>query len=98
MNYKEDVFDENEFETATKHNLALVQEDGSRLRYKDKIETQFLKYSKNSYLKHLKKSNTLHFYHHKVESKLVNNVTISIRFFQETYTSRKILRRNSAST
>ena len=74
MNYKDDVFDENEFETATKHNLALVQEDGSRLRYKDKIETQFLKYSKNSYLKHLKKSNTLHFYHHKVELELANNV------------------------
>ena len=98
VNYKEDVFDVDEFEIVTKHNLVLVQEDDSILGYKDKIETQFSKYSKYSYLKHFKKSNTLHFYHHKVELKLVNNVTISIRFFQETYTSRKILRRNSAST
>ena len=97
MNYKEDVFDENEFEIATKHNLALMQEDGSRLRYKDKIETQFLKYSKNSYLKHLKKSNALHFYHHKVELELTNNVPASIRFFQESIHKQKDLGQNSAS-
>ena len=81
VNYKQDVFCLDEFEIATKHNLDLVQEDGSRLGYKDKIETQFLKYSKYSYLKHLKKSKTLHFYHCKVELKLVNNVTTSIGFF-----------------
>ena len=43
MNYKEDVFGIDELEIATKHNLALVEEDGSRLGYKDKIETQFSK-------------------------------------------------------
>ena len=41
VNYKEDVSGVDEFEIATKHNLDLVQEDGSRLGYKDKIETQF---------------------------------------------------------
>ena len=41
VNYKEDVFGVDEFEIATKHNLALVEEDGSRLGYKDKIETVF---------------------------------------------------------
>ena len=41
VNYKQDVFCLDEFEIATKHNLDLVQEDGSRLGYKDKIETQF---------------------------------------------------------
>ena len=81
VNYKEDVSGVDEFEIATKHNLDLVQEDGSRLRHKDKTETQFSKYSKYSYLKHLKKSKTLHFYHCKVELKLVNNVTTSIGFF-----------------
>ena len=40
--------------------------------------------SKYSYLKHLSKSNTLHFYHHRCELKLVSNVTSSIRFFQES--------------
>ena len=39
VNYKEDVFGVDEFEIATKHNLDLVQEDGSRLECKDKIET-----------------------------------------------------------
>ena len=53
MNYKENVFGVDEFKIVTKHNLALVQEDSSRLGYKDKIETQFSKYSKYSYLKHL---------------------------------------------
>ena len=40
--------------------------------------------SKYSYLKHLSKSNTLHFYHHRCELKLVSNVTSSVRFFQES--------------
>ena len=39
VNYKEDVFGVDEFEIVTKHNLKIMQEDGSRLRYKDKIET-----------------------------------------------------------
>ena len=73
MNYKEDSFGVDEFEIATKHNLDLVQEDGSRLEYKDKIETQFSKYNKYSYLRHLKKSNTLHFYHCNVELKLIRD-------------------------
>ena len=89
VNYKEDVFSVDEFEIVTKHNLDLVQEDGSRLEYKDKIETQFLRYSKYSYLRHLKKSNTLHFYHRNVELKLVNNITASIRFFQESIHEQK---------
>ena len=32
----------------------------------------------------MSESNTLHFYHHKCELKLVNNITSSIRFFQES--------------
>ena len=43
MNYKKDVFGIDELEIATKHNLALAEEDGSRLGYKDKLETQFSK-------------------------------------------------------
>ena len=61
----------------------MVRVDSGKISYKDKIETTFSK-SKYSYLKHLSESNTLHFYHHKCELKLVNNVTPSARFFQES--------------
>ena len=83
VNYKEDVFGLEEFEIAIKHNLTLVRVDSGKTSYKDKIETTFSK-SKYSYLRHLFESNTMHFYHHKCELKLVNNVTSSIRFFQES--------------
>ena len=63
-------------------NLALVCIDSGKISYKDKIETMLFK-SKYSYLKHLSESN-MHFYHHKCELKLVNSVTSSIRFFQES--------------
>ena len=89
MNYKEDVFGVDEFEIATKHNLDLVQKDGNRLEYKDKIETQFSKYSKYSYLKHLKKKQHATFLPPNVELKLVNNVTTTIHFFQESIHEQK---------
>ena len=82
VNYKEDIFDLKEFEIATKLDLALVRVVSDKISYKDKKELTFSK-SKYSYLKHLSESSTLHFYHHKCELKLVNNVTFSIRFFQE---------------
>ena len=56
--------------------------------YKDKIETTFSK-SKCPYLKHLSESNTLDLYHCKCELKCVNNVTSSIRFFQESIHEQK---------
>ena len=52
------------------------------------IKTAFSN-SKYSYLKHLNKSNTLHFYHHRAEIKLINNVTSIIRFFQESIHKQK---------
>ena len=73
---------------ATKLNLALVRVNPGKISYKDKIETKFTK-SKYSYLKHVSKSNMLHFYHHQCELKLVNNVTSSIRFFQESFHKEK---------
>ena len=73
---------------ARKLNLALIRVDFGNISYKDKIETTFSK-SKYSYLKHLFESNTLHFCHHKCEVKLINNVTSSIRFFQESIPEEK---------
>ena len=73
---------------ATKLNLALFGVDSGNISYKDKIETTFSK-SKYSYLKHLFESNTLHFCHHKCEVKLINNVTSSIKFFQESIPEEK---------
>ena len=76
VNYKEDVFGLEEFEIATKLNLALVQVDSGisgKILYRDKIETTFSK-SKCSYLKHLSESNTLNFYHYKCKLKLVSIV------------------------
>ena len=66
----------------------MVRVDSDNILYKDKIETTFSK-SKQSYLKYLSESNTLHFYHHKCELKLVNNVTSSIMFFQESFQEEK---------
>ena len=83
VNYKEYVFSLEEFEIATKLNLVLFRVDSGKIPYNDKIETTFSK-SKYWYLKHLSETNTLHFYHDKCELKLVNNVTSSIRFFQES--------------
>ena len=83
VNYKEDVFSLEEFEIATKLNLELVPVDPGKISYKDELEATFSK-SKYSYIKHLSEINTLHFYHPKCELKLANNVTSSIRFFQES--------------
>ena len=51
--------------------------------YKNK--TQSKNSDKYSYLKHLSKSNNLHFYHNHCELKLIHNVTTSTRFFQDVY-------------
>ena len=83
VNYKEDVFSLEEFEIVTKLNLELVPLDSGKISYKDELEATFSK-SKYSYIKHLSEINTLHFYHPKCELKLANNVTSSIRFFQES--------------
>ena len=78
VNFKEDVFGLKEFNIATKYDLALIKQDDSVLKYKDKIENDFSD-SKYSFLKHLNKVNSLHFYHQRCELKLINNV---IRFYQ----------------
>ena len=83
VNYKEDVFGLEEFEIVAKPNVTLVCLNSGKILYKDKIETKFSK-SKYLYIKHLSESNTLHFQYHKCELKLVNNVTSSIKFFQES--------------
>ena len=70
VNCKEDVFGLEEFEIAIKLTLELVRVSPGKISYKDKIETRFSK-SKYLYLKHLSESNTLRFYHHKCELKLV---------------------------
>ena len=63
--------------------MALARVDSGKISHKDKIETKFSK-SKYSYLKHLSESNTLNFYHHMCRLKLVNNVTSSLKFCQES--------------
>ena len=78
VNFKEDVFGLKEFNIATKYDLALIKQDDSVWKYKDKIENDFSD-SKYSFLKHLNKVNSLHFYHQRCELKLINNV---IRFYQ----------------
>ena len=84
--YSEDVFSAKELEIATKLNLELVCVDSGKISYKNKIKAMFQE-SKYSYLKHLSDSNMLHFYHHKCELKLVNNVTSS----KEVFTRKSIL-------
>ena len=81
VNSKEDVFGLKIFNIATAYNLALIRQDDSVLKYKDKIENEFSD-SKYSFLKHLNKTNRFHFYHHHCELKLINNVTTCIRFSQ----------------
>ena len=54
VNFKSDVFGLKEFNIATKYNLALIRQDDSVLKYKDKIENDFSD-SKYSFLKHLNK-------------------------------------------
>lgn len=67
----------------TQYSLALVRQDNSVISYNGKISNKYC------YLKHLEKSNTLHFYHHRCELKLINNVTTQLRFFQENLQERK---------
>ena len=74
VNFKGDVFGLKEFNIATKYDLALIKQGDSTLRYKGKVENNFLD-SKYSFLKHLNKVNSLYFYHQRCELKLVNNVT-----------------------
>ena len=81
VNFKEYVFRLKEFNIATKYNLALIRQDNSVLKYKDKIENDFSD-SKYLILKHLNKNNRFHFYPHCCELKLINNVTTCIRFYQ----------------
>ena len=81
MKYKENVFELEEFDISTKYTLELVTRDNSKLSYKDKIQNTFDS-SKYSFVKHLNGQSLLHFYHHRSELKLINNVTTSIRFFQ----------------
>ena len=81
VNFKEDVFGLKELNIPTKYDLALIKQGDSALRYKDKVENDFSD-SKYSFLKHLNKVNSLHFYHQRCELKLVNNVTTCIRFYQ----------------
>ena len=82
VNFKEDVFGLKEFNIAQKLNLILVNEDKNCLSYKNKIQSKNSD-SRYSSLKHLSKCNYLHFYHHRCDLKLINNVTTSVRFFQD---------------
>ena len=82
MKYKESVFELEEFDISTKYTLELFTRDSSKLSYKGKIQNTFDS-SKYSFVKHLNGQSSLHFYHHRCELKLINNVTTSIRFFQD---------------
>ena len=83
VNFKKNFFGLEKFDISTKYNLALATKEGSSITYKDKIEDKY------SYLKHLTKTNLLHFYHHLCEIKLINDVTTSIRFLQQNIHERK---------
>ena len=85
LNFKENVLGLEEFDISTKYNLAFVNKEGSSITYKDKINDNY------SYLKHLTKTNLLHFYRHLCEIKLINDVTTSIRFLQHNIHLRKVL-------
>ena len=78
MKYKESVFELEEFDTSTKYTLKLVTRDNSKLSYKNTFDS-----SKYSFVKHLNGQGLIHFYHHCRGLKLINNVTTSIRFFQD---------------
>ena len=63
--------------------IALMTLSTLLLTYKDKIKDKY------SYLKHLTKTNLLHFYHHLCDTKIINGVTTSIRFLQQNIHKRK---------
>ena len=88
MKYKESEFEQEEFDISTKFTLVLVTRDNSKLSYKDKIQNTF-DFIKYSFVKHLNGQSLLHFYHHRCELKLINNVTASIIFFSGYYSQKK---------
>ena len=88
MKYKESVFELEEFDISTKHMLELVTRDNSKLSYNDKIQNTFDS-SKYSFVKYLNGQSLLHFYQDCCELKLMNNVTTSIRFFQDIIHEKK---------
>ena len=67
----------------------MIKEGYSTLEYKDKLSEGGTSKSKYSYLKHLSKSNRLHFSHAKAELKLINNLTTCLRFFQQSVHDQK---------
>ena len=95
MKYKESVFELEEFDISTKYTLGLVTRDNSKLSYKAKIQNTFDS-SKYSFVKHLNGQSLFHFYHHRCELKLINNVITSIRFFRILFTKKRILLRGFA--
>ena len=80
MKYRESVFELEEFDISTKYTLELLTRDNFKLSYKDKIQNTFDS-SKYSFVKHLNG--------HRCELKLINNVTTSIRFFQDIIHEKK---------
>ena len=89
VNYKEDNFGIETKEIATTYDLNLIREDYSMLEYKDKLSEVRSSVSKYSYLRHLSKSNRLHFSHEKAELTLINNMTTSFRFFEQSVHNQK---------
>ena len=89
VNYKEDNFGIETKEIATTYDLNLIKEDYSMLEYKDKLSEVRSSVSKYSYLRHLSKSNRLHFSHEKAELTLINNMTTSLRFFKQSVHNQK---------
>ena len=83
VNFIENVFGLEELDISAKYNLVLVTKEESSITYKDKFRVKY------SYLKHLTKTNLLHFYHHLCEIKMINDVAISIRFLQQNIHERK---------
>ena len=75
MKYKEDNFGIETKEIATTYDLNLIKEEYNTLEYKDKLSEGGSSVGKYSYLRHLSKSNSLHFSKEKAELKLINNVT-----------------------
>ena len=89
VNCNQDNFGIETKEIATTYDLNLIKEDYSTPEYKDKLSEGGASKSKYSYLKHLSKSNRLHFSHAKAELKLINNVTTCFRFFQQSIHDQK---------
>ena len=67
----------------------MIKEDYSTLKYKDRRSEGGSSVSKYSHLRHLLKSNGLHFSHEKAELKLINGVTPSLRFFEQSVHDQK---------